>query len=604
MVDGELWYSFPAYCRRNFGKRLYRVALDAGMTCPNRDGTVGRGGCVFCDEGGSGDFAVRYYGQQLREEDLPYNHSHSGAGSYIAYFQAYTNTYAPVEKLRTLFRAALSDPLFAGISIATRPDCLGKDVLRLLEELKMEFPDRFIWVELGLQSMHDRTAAWIRRGYPLRVFDQACMDLEKLGIPIIVHVILGLPSETDEMVLDTIRHLNRAGISGIKIQLLQYLKGTDLCRMYESGADGLCAMKEEEYVSLAARCLGMLDENVAVHRVTGDGDRNLLAAPLWALNKKKVINEIRHYMAAHQIRQGCYWKEEKMSSAAMKVREMFAKGDKERDAGNTTPDDIQRFDNLVYGSDEKWQVLDVYRPKKEKGPLPVIVSFHGGGWVYGDKDVYQWYTMNLAQRGFAVINFTYRLAPEFAFPAPLEDCSLVIKWMAAHAQEYGLDMNNVFAVGDSAGAHGLSLFCSIVSDPSYAQEYGFDLPEGFQFNAVALNCGAYRITLGGKEDLTTMLMADYLPEGGSEKELHLISCAEHITSAFPPCFIMTCDGDFLKEQVKEIVPVLLKENVAFTLRYFGGNREPLPHVFHCNIKLAEAALCNDEECAFFREHIR
>lgn len=293
-----------------------------------------------------------------------------------------------------------------------------------------------------------------------------------------------------------------------------------------------------------------------------------------------------------------------MSAVAMKVREMFGKSDRERDAGNTTPADIERFDDILYGTDPEWQVLDVYRPKNTEGRLPVIISVHGGGWVYGNKEVYQWYTMNLAQRGFAVINFTYRLAPEFKFPAPLEDCSLVVKWMLENAEQYGFDTDHVFAVGDSAGAHGLSLFCCILTNPEYAAEYSFDVPEGFRFQAVALNCGAYRIELGGKEDLTTMLMGDYLPEGGTEKEISLISCANHITSAFPPCYVMTCDGDFLKEQVKEVLPVLMKENVPFAMRVYVGIEEPLPHVFHCNIKLADAAVCNDEECAFFREYIR
>ena len=193
-----------------------------------------------------------------------------------------------------------------------------------------------------------------------------------------------------------------------------------------------------------------------------------------------------------------------MSEIALRVREMFTKGDHERDAGNTTPADVERFDDIVYGTDEKWQVLDVYRPKGMKGKLPVIISFHGGGWVYGDKDVYQWYTMNLAERGFAVINFTYRLAPEFQFPAPLEDCNLVVKWMLAHKDEYGFDTENVFAVGDSAGAHGLALYCDFLTNKDYAAKFAFTAPAGFHFNAVALNCGVYRIAFGGKEDIPAM----------------------------------------------------------------------------------------------------
>lgn len=290
-----------------------------------------------------------------------------------------------------------------------------------------------------------------------------------------------------------------------------------------------------------------------------------------------------------------------MSEIALRVREMFTKGDRERDAGNTTPADIERFDDILYGTDEKWHVLDVYRPKHVQGKLPVIISYHGGGWVYGDKDVYQWYCMNLAERGFAVINFTYRLAPEFVFPSPLEDCNLVVKWMLANAETYGFDTERVFAVGDSAGAHGLGLYCNILTNKDYASNFDFTIPEGFCFKAIALNCGAYKITMGGKEDLTTALMKDYLPDGGSEKELDLVSVADHITSAFPPCYIMSCDGDFLKYQMEVILPVLLKESVPCIMRLYKGEKEPLPHVFHCNIKLSDAKRCNDEECAFFKK---
>lgn len=304
LVNGEAWYSFPAYCRKTFGKKLYRVALDAGMTCPNRDGTIGTGGCIFCDEGGSGDFAIPYHGQRLQEEDLIYNNSHSGNGTYIAYFQAYTNTYAPIEKLEMLYRAALEDPLFAGISIATRPDCLGEEVLALLEGLKQKYPMKFIWVELGLQSKHDRSAVWMHRGYSYAIFQQACQDLERIGLPFIVHMILGLPYETEEMVLETIHSINAVNAFGVKIQLLQYLKGTKLGRMYEEHVSGIEAMSEDAYVDLVTKCLGHLDENIVVHRLTGDGNKDLMIAPLWALHKRKVLNAIRHSMAAQGIVQG------------------------------------------------------------------------------------------------------------------------------------------------------------------------------------------------------------------------------------------------------------------------------------------------------------
>lgn len=304
MVKDEYWYSFSSYCMKTFGRKLYRVALDAGMSCPNRDGTIGTGGCIFCDEGGSGDFAIAYTGQNLQEEDLIYNHSHSGSGSYIAYFQAYTNTYAPCERLRMLYTSALDNPLFAGISIATRPDCLGDDVMALLRELEERYPDKFIWVELGLQSMHNCTAVWMHRGYPLSVFDKACQQLHKAGIPVIVHIILGLYQETDEMVLDTIRHLSDLKVAGIKIQLLHYLEGTRLYENYLSSREAPVPMEEEHYVHLVVQCLGWLDENIVVHRLTGDGDRRILKAPLWSLNKRRVLNEIRHEMAVCQIKQG------------------------------------------------------------------------------------------------------------------------------------------------------------------------------------------------------------------------------------------------------------------------------------------------------------
>ena len=178
----------------------------------------------------------------------------------------------------------------------------------------------------------------------------------------------------------------------------------------------------------------------------------------------------------------------------------------------------------------------------------------------------------------------------------------MVKWMLANAESYGFDTEHVFAVGDSAGAHGLALYCNFLTNQEYATKFAFTAPDGFCFNAVALNCGAYKIAMGDKEDMTTALMQEYLPDGGSEKELDLVSVADHITSAFPPCFVMGCDGDFLKSQLEVILPVLVKENVPFVLRLYTGEQTPLPHVFHCNIKLPEAAQCNDAECAFFKEY--
>ncbi|MDD7680963.1 MAG: TIGR01212 family radical SAM protein [Stecheria intestinalis] len=300
----ERYLSFPVWCREQFGKRLYRIPLDAGMTCPNRDGTLGTKGCIFCDAGGSGDFAVHYEGQQLQLDEVPYlSCRDAGERSYMFYFQAYTNTYAPIERLRFLYSAALQDPLSAGISIATRPDCMSSEVYRLLAELKKAFPDRFIWVELGLQTMHAQTAEYIRRGYPTSVFDDCVSKLHALGIDVIAHVILGLPGESDEMVYQTIDHLNAVKIDGAKLQLLHVLAGTDLAKEYQSGAfEVLC---EEHYVKLVSGCIARLRKETVIHRLTGDGPGNLLIAPQWSRHKKRVLNEIRHVLKTEDIRQGC-----------------------------------------------------------------------------------------------------------------------------------------------------------------------------------------------------------------------------------------------------------------------------------------------------------
>ena len=300
----ERYYTFAEYCRKNFGRKLYRAALDAGMTCPNRDGTLGKNGCIFCDAGGSGDFAIAYHGQKMLKEDLIYNHQDAKPGDYIAYFQSYTNTYAGVDRLQELFEAALQDELFAGISIATRPDCLGKDVLDLLAKLKRNYPKKFIWCELGLQTMHEETAVWIRRGYPLPVFDCTVNSLHALGIPVIVHCIIGLPGESEEMVFQTMEHLNMLKIDGIKLQLLHYLKGTDLGQMYAASPHAFHILTLEEYAHITARCIGHLNPDIVIHRLTGDGNGELLLAPSWSTDKKKVLNLIRHILKEEKITQG------------------------------------------------------------------------------------------------------------------------------------------------------------------------------------------------------------------------------------------------------------------------------------------------------------
>ena len=291
-----------------------------------------------------------------------------------------------------------------------------------------------------------------------------------------------------------------------------------------------------------------------------------------------------------------------MSATSDLVRKLFKEGDDKRDAGLTTPDSIKRYDDICYGSDEYWQKLDVYRPKASEGKqLPVIVSVHGGGWVYGDKERYSFYCMDLATRGFAVVNFTYRLAPEFQFPASLEDTCLVFDWVLANADKYGFDVDNIFAVGDSAGAHMLGLFSSFCTNPEYARNFSFSVTEGFAPKAIALNCGAYKLTLtDDPQDMNTNLMYDLLPNHGTDEEMKLIDVTAHITPEFPPTFYMTAAGDFLLEQAPLLGEVISENNVQNEFHYYGDDNHELGHVFNLRIREDAAKQCNDEECEFFR----
>lgn len=290
-----------------------------------------------------------------------------------------------------------------------------------------------------------------------------------------------------------------------------------------------------------------------------------------------------------------------MSLTVDTIRTEFKKNDDIRDAGLATPDDIVRFDDIPYGALPQWQSLDVYRPTSGIGrELPVIVSVHGGGWVYGDKERYQFYCMSLAQRGFAVVNFTYRLAPEFKFPAQLEDTNAVFQWVLDNAAEYGFDTAHIFAVGDSAGAHLLSLYSCFCVDPEYAATYDFRPPEGFCPTAIALNCGVYAIAMDGSRD---GLMAALLPGGGTEAECAHISPMNHIGAGFPPTFVMTATGDFLKPNAAPLAERLLSLDIPFVYRLYGTAENRLGHVFHCDMRLDDARLCNDEECGFFRSFL-
>jgi len=293
--------------------------------------------------------------------------------------------------------------------------------------------------------------------------------------------------------------------------------------------------------------------------------------------------------------------------AADKKRKEFGRLDKKRDAGQTTPENIKRYDNIVYGNDKKWpkwQLLDVYRPKEVSvtQKLPVIVSVHGGGWVYGDKDVYQFYCMRLAQRGFAVVNYSYRLAPENTFPASLIDTENVFQWITDNAVEYGLDTENVFAVGDSAGAHLLSLYASALTNEEYAKNFPFIHKKQLFLRAIALNCGKYKIAFPEDNDELKTIIRAFLPQHGSTEELNLIDGSAHITEAFPPTFVMSCKGDFLLSQVPYITKALEEARIEYVYHCYGSDEKPLWHVFHCDPKLSEAVTCNDNECDFFKQH--
>lgn len=288
------------------------------------------------------------------------------------------------------------------------------------------------------------------------------------------------------------------------------------------------------------------------------------------------------------------------------VRENFSKGDIERNQGLSTPEDIIRYNDIGYGEDHKWQLLDVYRPTGQEGKkLPVIVSVHGGGWVYGDKEQYQYYCMSLAQHGFAVVNFSYRLAPEVKFPASLEDTNTVFAWVIDHADEYGFDTQNVFAVGDSAGGHNLMMFTVLCTNPEYASAFSFIPPKDFVPRGIALNCAALLLVMSDRQEdfFFTSLMKDYLPEQGSKTEQHLIHTIDHVTEEFPPVFLMTAEEDMLKADAITLSQKLIEKNIPFVLRYYKDKEEKPGHVFHLNIRSKTAQLCNNEECRFFKSLI-
>ena len=299
--DGKRYYSFNSYLKQTFGEKVYKISLNGGFTCPNRDGTLGTRGCIFCSEGGSGDFApdaALPIGEQI-EEGIRMIRQKTDASKYIAYFQAFTNTYAPYEKLHSLFYDAILRQEIVGLAVGTRPDCLPPDVLELLDELNQIKP---VFVELGLQTIHEKTAQFIRRGYPLSCFEQAVKALHDLGINVVVHLILGLPGETEEMMLESVRYLNQLPVNGVKFSLLHVLKHTDLGALDEKHPFPVYEL--DDYVDFVIRCIEELREDIVIHRLTGDGPKDLLIAPRWTLNKRKVLNEISRRMKETNSRQG------------------------------------------------------------------------------------------------------------------------------------------------------------------------------------------------------------------------------------------------------------------------------------------------------------
>lgn len=283
------YLSFNKYLKDKFGQKVYKISLDGGFTCPNRDGKTGTRGCIFCSKGGSGDFA------ESREMSIT-EQIESGkkkvekkikSGKYIAYFQAFTNTYAPVEILRQKYEEAINHPDIVALSIATRPDCLGDDVLRLLDEMNKIKP---VFVELGLQTIHQKSTKYIRRGYDLSVYDKAVRDLKKIGVNVVVHVILGLPNESENDMLETVKYVCESGANGIKLQLLHVIDGTDLAKDYEKGL--FKTLEFDEYVNLIVKCVKIIPKDIVIHRLTGDGAKKDLIAPLWSADKKRVLNAI------------------------------------------------------------------------------------------------------------------------------------------------------------------------------------------------------------------------------------------------------------------------------------------------------------------------
>lgn len=283
------YYSFNRYLRERFGCKVYKISINGGFTCPNRDGTLGTGGCIFCSAGGSGDFAESpelSITQQI-ENGKKRVRKKIKSGKYIAYFQAFTNTYAPSEILRKKFTEAIDHPDIVMLSVATRPDCLPDEVVDLLKDLNEIKP---VSVELGLQTIHEKSAEYIRRGYDLSCYDRAVSRLKAAGLNVVCHIILGLPGESKTDMLQSVDYACKSGIDGIKLQLLHVLRGTDLAKDYEAGK--FEALSFEAYLDIIKSCVEIIPKDIVIHRLTGDGAKKDLIAPLWSADKKKILNAI------------------------------------------------------------------------------------------------------------------------------------------------------------------------------------------------------------------------------------------------------------------------------------------------------------------------
>lgn len=307
----ERFYSYSRFLKERFGEKIYKISINGGFTCPNRDGTLSTGGCIFCSEGGSGEFsesASLPIAQQIALGKRQCRKKYSGH-RYIAYFQAFTNTYAPVERLRLLYEAAIAPEEIAALAIGTRPDCLSEDVLDLLEELNRQKP---VFLEMGLQTCHDSTAAFLNRGYPTSVFTKAANACAARGIRTTAHLILGLPGETPAMQDATIQYINALPVGGVKLSMLHVLKHTTLASLYQAQSFPLFTL--ETYTDCVISCIERLRPDIVIERMTGDGPKNLLIAPRWSLNKRQVLNNIQQEMKRRDSFQGKKWNGNKQNT--------------------------------------------------------------------------------------------------------------------------------------------------------------------------------------------------------------------------------------------------------------------------------------------------